>query len=199
MLALRAALLAVIASASASEVEPPPPSDEPSAATAEHHEVLRIDRDFGKPHWEIALDGWLDPERSRRIDDIRLWWVNTRQSDRRKPFSRYLSRYRRFGYARQDDGSLLVHLAGDGKEYAFTVALTADGSPVVFADVRIADAQMVPNCQCASATLVARRVLGIPVGISALRVRCRDAEGQAHDAIVPYRIIEDDRPYAPGG
>src|SRR5687768_12999644 len=63
-----------------------------------HHEVLRIDRDFGMSHWEIALDGWLPRERTDRIAELRLWWVNTDDGDRRKPFSAHLRRYIDFGY-----------------------------------------------------------------------------------------------------
>lgn len=167
-----------------------------STEALRHHQLLRIDRDFGMAQWEIALDGWLPRKGTEKLQDIRLWWVNTAQADRRKPFSRYLSRALRFSYARSADDSLRVTLAGDGKEYAFTVALDARGQPSVFADVRLPDATIVSRCRCESGRLLARRVIGIPIGIEALSVRCSDATGTQHDGVVPYDAIDAGETYS---
>ncbi len=163
-----------------------------------HRELLRIDRDFGKAHWEIALDGWLPREATATIHDIRLWWVNTDQANRRKPFSRHLSRVLKFSYAREQDDSLRVELAGDGKLYVFAVAMDVEGKPAVFADVTLPDATTIERCRCDAGRLIARRVIGIPIGIERLSVRCKDAKGIEHDAVVPYREIEPGRAYTDG-
>lgn len=162
-----------------------------------HHEVMRIDRDFGMEQWEIALDGWLPHDSSARIEELRLWWVNTDDGDRRKPFSAHLRRYIEFGWARGGNGALAVRMAGDRKEYAFEVELDAAGTPAVFANVTLADGTIVRRCRCQSGRLIARRVLGIPIGISALNVRCTDAGAQPREGTVPYRELERGRAYEP--
>lgn len=173
----------------------PTAADELSTPTLSHRELLRIDRDFGMDHWEIALDGWLARDAATKVEDIRLWWVNTDKANRRKPFSRHLSQVLKFSHARQDDGSLHVTLSGDSKQYAFTIAMDKAGVPSVFADVELADASTVSQCRCDSARLIARRVIGIPIGIDSLKVRCRDGEGTSHDAVVPYRDVEAGESY----
>ena len=168
-----------------------------STADFRHHEVMRIDRDFGMDHWEIALDGWLPHDSSARIEELRLWWVNTDDGDRRKPFSAHLRRYIEFEWRRGGDGTLAVRMAGDRKEYAFAVELDATGTPAVFAKVTLADGTTVERCRCRSGRLIARRVLGIPIGISALTVRCTDGAAQAREGTVPYRELEHGRLYEP--
>ena len=185
----------------ATSTRPPIPSG-PSAvadlSTAHHahHEVLRIDRDFGMPQWEIALDGWVSRGDATHLEDVRLWWVNTDKDDKRKPFSRYLRKFIDFGYERAADDALKVRLAGDRKAYAFTVSLT-DGDPVVHADIERTDGTKIQRCRCRSARLIARRVLGIPVGIGALRVQCVDDAGTSHTGDVPYESLDGGPVYEP--
>lgn len=164
----------------------PTPAAKLSTSSFVHHEVLRIDRDFGKPQWEIALDGWLAREQPDGVAELRFWWVNTDEADHRKPFNRALSRRIDFGFDSRTDGALEVRLGGDRKQYRFTVDVDAGGIPAVFADVRLADDTEVPHCRCRSGRLIARRLLGIPIGIDTLRVQCTDAEGRTHQAKVPH-------------
>lgn len=187
------AFLLLLAPATSGVPSVPTAAAELSTKTLRHHPLLRIDRDFGKAQWEIALDGWLPREGTDRVQDVRLWWVNTAEADRRKPFSRHLSRVLQFSYVRDADGSLRVTLAGDGKEYVFTVALDVEGTASVFADVQLADTTIVSRCRCDSGRLLARRVIGIPIGIEALSVRCSDAAGTMHDAVVPYRTVQTNK------
>jgi hypothetical protein len=168
-----------------------------STAKFRHHEVLRIRRDFGMDHWEIALDGWSTRAVDGHIADVRLWWVNTKDAERRKPFSAYLRRYIEFEHRRADKGTLAIRMAGDRKEYLFTVEID-DGAPAVFADVQLADGSTVPHCRCHRGRLVARRVFGIPVGIAALQVHCTDATQGKHDGAVPYRELDHGAAYEPG-
>jgi len=174
----------------------PTPVEKLSTKTFRHDEVLRIRRDFGMAHWEIALDGWSHVTRGH-LEHVRLWWVNTDDGERRKPFSAYLKRYLELDVQRAGESKLLVRMAGDGKEYRFSVEVDEHATPAVFADVQLADGSIVTHCRCDRALLVARRVLGIPVGIAALTVRCTDTEATLHDGTVPYRELEDSRPYEP--
>lgn len=175
----------------------PTPVDELSTKALRHHEVLRIRRDFGMDHWEIALDGWLTQPSDERIAELRLWWVNTQDDDRRKPFSAYLRRYLEFEHRHASERVLAVRMAGDRKEYRFTVELDERGTPAVFADVRLADGTTVPHCRCRSGRLLARRVIGIPVGIAELRVQCTDDTATAREGAVPFRELEDGDLYVP--
>ncbi|MBC8072888.1 MAG: hypothetical protein IAG13_31490 [Deltaproteobacteria bacterium] len=190
------ALLAGVHAPARAPRGPAPPS-ELSTDELRHHEVLRIDRDFGMAHWEIALDGWLPRERTGRIAELRLWWVDTGDGDRRKPFSAHLRRYIDFGYDKAEGSALAVRMAGDHKEYLFTVELDGEGAPVVYADITLDDGTRVDRCRCASGRLLARRVLGMPIGIQALRVKCTDARGKPRAGSVPYRELDGGKGYTP--
>lgn len=185
------ALLFALASASSSDSSEIPRSATPAAKLSTrgfvHHEVLRIDRDFGKPQWEIALDGWMPREREGGVEELRFWWVNTDEADHRKPFSPRLSRHIELGFDRRPDGGLDVRLIGDRKEYRFTVEVDQEGRPAVFAHVRLPDDTEVARCRCHSGRLIARRLVGIPIGIAALEVQCIDGDGRSHQGQVPFR------------
>jgi hypothetical protein len=192
-----ALLLALAGGAAHGLPSGPTPAAELSTKDFSHHEFLRIDRDFGMSQWQIALDGWLPRTRVGHLEDVRLWWVNTDKDDHRKPFSRHLRRFIEFDYERGGAGTLKVRLAGDRKEYRFSVEVDAAGVPAVFADVTLDDGAVVPRCRCASGRLLARRVLGIPVGIAALSVQCTDDADATHEGVVPFRELDGGAVYTP--
>jgi hypothetical protein len=175
----------------------PTPLEKLSTKKFQHHEVMRIDRDFGMAKWEIALDGWTPHDVDAHVEDVRLWWVNTEEGDRRKPFSAHLQRYIDFGYRREDSGKPAVRMAGDDKEYLFTVEIDANGVPVVFADIQLADGSDVTRCRCERGRLIARRVLGIPIGIATLQVTCIDTSAQRHEGTLPHRAVATGKQYEP--
>ncbi len=175
----------------------PTPLEKLSTKKFQHHEVMRIDRDFGMAKWEIALDGWMPHDVAAHVEDVRLWWVNIEDGDRRKPFSAHLQRYLEFGYRREDAGRLAVRLAGDDKEYVFSVEIDANGRLAVFADIELADGSRVTRCRCERGRLIARRVLGIPVGIGAVQVTCTDAAAQRHEGTLPPRVVATGKAYTP--
>lgn len=168
-----------------------------STKALRHHEVLRIRRDFGMDHWELALDGWMSRRDDGHLAAVRLWWVNTRDDARRKPFSAYLQRYIELETRRAGAGTLFVRMAGDHKEYRFTVELDAAGLPAVFADVELADGSTVAHCRCHRGQLVARRIVGIPVGIAALSMHCTDDTSTPREGTVPYREVAHGETYVP--
>jgi hypothetical protein len=88
-------------------------------------------------------------------------------------------------------------MAGDRKEYRFSVEADEHAVPAVFADVQLADGSIVARCRCDRALLVARRVLGVPVGIAALTVHCTDADATPREGTVTYRELENGRAYEP--
>jgi hypothetical protein len=161
----------------------------------EHHEFLRIDRDFGKPEYEIVVDGWsprLDPE---RISDVRIWWINTSLDDRRTPFDRKLRRYIDIDYVTNAPGRWTIRMRGDRKEFTFAVELERDRA-AVYADVVTEQGTRIERCRAASGKLLARRFLGIPVGISAMTVECVDAHGAGHVGELPYRKLRRGKLYS---
>ncbi len=168
-----------------------------STEALRHHEILRIDRDFGMAKWELALDSWLPAEGDRTIADIRLWWVNVEDADRRKPLSAHLRRYIALDSRRRGAAKLDVRMAGDDKEYTFTVELDGAERPVVRVTVELEDGRRVERCRCERARLIARRVVGMPVGIEGLRVQCTDDAGVKHDGAVVYRATDDGAAYEP--
>lgn len=175
----------------------PTPAAKLTTGTLRHLEVMRIDRDFGMAKWELALDGWVPREGEASIADLRLWWVNVEEDDRRKPMSAHLKRYIDFGFDRVVGGALEVYLAGDGKRYEFDVELDSAGVPVVLASVTTKDGAIVPRCRCERGRLVARRILGMPIGIASLHVRCIDASGKVHEGTVPFRVAAAGKAYEP--
>ena len=194
-----AAVLAFVRPTGGADAIPQGPTavEKLSTKKLRHDEVLRIRRDFGMEHWEIVLDGWSSKAAPAHLEHVRLWWVDTDDGERRKPFSAYLRRHLELEVQRAGESTLLVRMAGDRKEYRFSVEVDEHSRPAVFADVQLADGSTVAHCRCDRALLVARRVLGVPVGIEALTVHCTDAQATPREGTMPYRALEDAQPYAP--
>lgn len=152
-------------------------------------EVVRIVRDFGKPHFSLVIDAWTDSA-AGRLDEARLWWVNTSEQDRRKPLGRVIERMVKLQYKRSSGTAMTVVVAGDGKEFSFSVELGDDGKPGAYVAVDTEAGQFIPRCRTESARLLARRVLGMPVGIARIAVTCRDGSGVVHGGQVRHRDLE---------
>jgi len=179
-----AAHLLVIAPGSPGEAAVVAPEPELGPATAE---VLRIKRDFGKPYVDLAIDAWTD-DTTARLDATRLWWVNTHEADRRKPLGRIIERLVHLRYKRLSSAAFTVVVAGDGKEFTFTVERGSDGQVHAFVPVDTADGRFIPRCRAAAATLLARHVLGMPVGIARIAVTCQDG-GDSVQGQVRHREV----------
>jgi hypothetical protein len=174
------------------------PAAKLSTMDLQHHELLRMNRDFGKEQYEIALDAWTSRTEAGRIDDVRFWWVKTDAADRRTPFSKKLRKYISFGSARGDDGDLKVWFAGDRKEFRFNVEVDSRNRPQVFVDLRLKDGTIVHHCRGTRGRLIARRFLGIPIGVKAMRLRCVDDQGNRHRGDVVYKKLSRGADYVPG-
>jgi hypothetical protein len=167
----------VLVVALASPPEVPPTIEEPAPeAAAPAIEVVRIKRDFGKPHVDMAIDAWTD-DGAARLESTRLWWVDTSAGDRRKPLGRLIERLVHLQYRRLSGAAWTVVVAGDGKEFTFTVERGHDGKVHAFVPVDTDDGRHIRRCRIHGARLLARRVLGVPVGIDRIAVTCRDGAG----------------------
>lgn len=150
-------------------------------------EVVRIKRDFGKPHFDLAIDAW--KAGAAKLDRVQLLWVNTDEGDRRKPLGKMIERMVALKYKRVSPRSFTVVVAGDDKEFTFTVELAQDGAMHTYVAVDTDAGGHVARCRTESAKLHARRVLGIPVGIARVAVSCRDPDGTLHAGQVKHRPV----------
>lgn len=150
-------------------------------------EVVRIDRDFGKPHFDLAIDAWID-DAAGRLDEARLWWVNTAEQDRRKPLGKLIERLVKLEYRRRSPTEIAVVVVGDGKEFSFTVELGRDGGVHTYVAVDTEAGRTIPRCRTETVRLLARRVLGVPVGLARISVTCRDG-GVVHRGQVRHRDL----------
>jgi hypothetical protein len=142
-----------------------------------HHEALRIDRDFGKPEFDLVVDAWSETAHGD-LADVRLWWVKTTANDRRSPLSTRAEKYVDIDVRRAGADAMRVAVRGGNREFEFAVELDAERHASVFIDVVTKDGNTVEHCRTTSGKLVAKRVLGIPVGLGALQVTCIDDAGR---------------------
>ena len=142
-----------------------------------HQEALRIDRDFGKPEFDLVVDTWTPEAAVDVLADVRLWWVKTTAQDRRSPLSERAQKYVDIETKRAADDAWRIEVRGDKKEFVFEVELDEDGRALVFTDVMTKDGRRVGHCRTTGGKLLARRLLGIPIGIEKLEVHCVDKRG----------------------
>ena len=154
-----------------------------STSSHEHHEVLRIGRDFGKDHLIIVLDGWVRRAAPSDLTEVRLWWINARHDDRRGPFSNRTMSHFTIEYQRIDARTWAIMLHSDDKHFKFRVVFEA-GSVRAYTTVVSASGLRIPRCRTLAGELRAKRFLGIPTGIEALIVTCIDPAGRRHTAPV---------------
>lgn len=146
----------------------------------EHRQVLRIAQDFHPNEaYEIALDAWISSSRPDAIAEVRMWWLDTGSDGERSPFGRGVRKHIDIDYHRQSDDRFIVQITQGRKRYAFEVELQGKGDIEAYADVE-ADGTVVDHCRVRNSRLVARKLLGLPVGLKHLAVTCTDAEGKTH-------------------
>lgn len=146
-----------------------------------HQEALRIDRDFGKPEFDLVVDTWMPERNPSAFADVRLWWVKTTAADRRSPLSTRAQKYVEIDTKAQGPDRWLLAVTGDHKRFAFEVELGDDGRAAVFTDIVDERGQRVEHCRARSGFLHARRFMGLPVGIARLSISCVDDQGRTRD------------------
>jgi hypothetical protein len=150
-----------------------------------HQEVLRIDPDFGKDHHDIVVDSWTLADEPDALSEVRMWWLHSKDNDERSPFGKGVRRFVELDYVRKGSRRFGVVLRGERKEWGFDVVLRDNGTAVALADVTTSDGVVVTQCEAASAKLLVRRVMGLPVGLKGLEVVCHDADGTEHRGTLP--------------
>ncbi len=154
-----------------------------------HHEALRIDRDFGKPEFDLVVDAWTKSAAPMELADVRLWWVKTTADDRRSPLSTRSKKYVEVETIEHGPDAWSLKLRGDHKEFSFDVEIDQGGEAEVFTDIVTDDGREIRHCRATAGRLRARRVLGIPIGIDTLVVDCIDERGQARQGRAAVRKL----------
>lgn len=152
-----------------------------------HAEVIQIERDFGRRNVNVALDAWMPAGKPKRIAAVRLWWSDAID---RFPFNDRVRRHVAIHTRRVRPDRWRITVAGDDQSIAFYVAMHR-GRPALFADVVVAGGRVVRLCRADSATLHARRILGIPVGLGAMAVTCTASDGTRHRGTVRTRRLDE--------
>lgn len=160
-----------------------------SAGGLEHREVLRIDRDFGKPEFDLVIDTWTAEAKPDELFDVRLWWVKTTADDRRSPLSTRARKWVDIDTTENSPDSWSVLVRGDKKEFRFDIELGNDGRTHAYADVVTEGGKRIEHCRVAKGELRARKLLGIPVGIDGLYVACVDRAGREHQGRAQVRSL----------
>lgn len=155
-----------------------------------HHEVLRIDPDFGKNHHDIVVDSWTLADDPKTLSEVRMWWLHSKENDERSPFGKGVRRFVDLEYERLEPNRFSLILKSDRRQWAFDVVLGDDGRAVATADITKKDGTVVRNCEADSARLLVRRVVGIPAGLKGLEVVCHDDEGKSHRGTLPDRKVK---------
>jgi len=163
------------------------PVDRLSNDALHHVELARISRNFGKEHFEIALDAWTPTDGTREISDVRLWWLRTDLAFERRPFSAKSRDQFDIDYDRLAVDRWRIALESDRKRFEFLIEFDETGTPAAYADVET-DGGTVEHCRVESGTLQARKLLGAPVGIKGFEVDCVDDGGKAqHGRMIDRR------------
>jgi hypothetical protein len=118
-------------------------ASEPVTAPAE---VVRVKRDFGKPHFDLVIDAWADPH-DEAAPDPAVVDQHQPRADRRKPLGALIERMVKLQYRRISSTSLTVAVAGDGKEFTFTVELGGDGQVHAYVASTPRAGKHIPRCR----------------------------------------------------
>lgn len=150
-----------------------------------HQEVARIDQELHPDDdYQIAIDAWISNEPTVELAEVRMWWVDTGKGDERSPFGRGVRRHIDIEYERRDARSFAIHLAEKERVFSLEIVLADDGVASAFAPVQLSSGERVDHCRVDGGRLVAKTVVGLPVGLDRLEVSCVDDQGQRYNAAV---------------
>lgn len=153
-----------------------------------HHEVIRLARDFGNEKFEVVLDAWSPSTTPDNIGELRFWWVHG-DADQRRPFGSKLRKHIEIGFEENAGDDWTVRLQGDRKAFVFDVEVDEKGTAAAFADVETSAGEFVEHCKAERGTFVARRLLGLPIGLKRLEIECTDDAGRTVTGTLPFEKL----------
>jgi|LNFM01.1.fsa_nt_gb hypothetical protein len=137
---------------------------------AVHHELVRIEQPFHpNDDYAIVIDAWVA---SGTLVDVRMGWVDTGAGDARSRFGKGVRRHVDVEHVQPEPRSWRISLVSGDVRRHLAITLDRDDRPAVWATI---DAQGgAARCRVTAGRLVARRLLGVPVGLERLEVECAD-------------------------
>ncbi len=162
------------------------PADALDTATHRHVELLRIDRDFGKPHFDIVVDAWVPKDAPQRLAEARIWWLKRHRGDMRGPFGKRSLRHVEVRSRRLGPDRIRLSIGAGSARFSFDV-VDEDGRVAAYTRVRTRDGRIVERCAARWGLLRAKKTLGIVRGIDRLEVTCRTPDG----AVVEGDVVAD--------
>lgn len=157
----------------------------------QHHEVVRLGRDFGDRDFKVVVDAWAPESQPEVFGDLRFWWVNGDLDDQRSPFGSKLRKHVGLEFDANAPDDWTVKMRGDRKEFVFDVEMTEQGA-AAFGDIQTEDG-VEKHCRAVEGTFVARRLVGIPIGLKELAVTCVAEDGRTVRGTLPYRKLRRGR------
>lgn len=156
------------------------PESRLAPAGLNHHEVLRIDPDGLGPgrSYGIVIDGWTAEADPSKLEDVRMWWIDRAKSDERSPFGKTVRKRMKIKYRRSSDRKMRIEIKTGKDAYTFKVVATKSGKVRAYGTIVDKFGRTHENCRAVSSRIVAKRRIGIPVGMEELNVTCFDAEGK---------------------
>ena len=137
---------------------------------AVQHELVRIDQPFHpNDDYRIVIDAWVT---RGTLVDVRMGWVDTGADDARSRFGKGVRRHVDVVGVQLDPRSWRITLVSGDTRRQLVIALDANDLPSVSAMIDT-DAGAA-RCRVTAGRLVARRVLGLAVGLERLEVECAD-------------------------
>lgn len=159
-------------------------------ADAIHHELVRIEQPFHpNDDYAIVIDAWVA---AGRLVDVRMGWVDTGAGHARSRFGKGVRRHVDVEHAQPDPWSWRITLvSGDARRQLAIVLDPGDpqAPPAVWAMIDAESGSA--RCRVVAGRLIARRLLGVPVGLERMEVECADGTRGA--------VREGDDPTPAGG
>ncbi len=174
-------LATVMAHACGGGAASPPDADPPPAVTgsdaAIRHELLRIEQQFHpNDEYRIVVDAWLTSEPTPSLVRVTMGWLDTGSGDARSPFGKGVRRHVDVLYERRDASIWVIALVADDKRRELEVVLGPDGIARIFAEITTDVG--VTRCEPRGGKLLARRLVGLPIGLDRLEVECLVDHGE---------------------
>lgn len=155
------------------------PEGQLTTSTHKHHQLLRVKRDFGDPWRDIVVDAWVPKSGQPELTEVRLWWINSNKNDRRNPFGKKTKKKVSVTYDQRGPRDWQIGFGAGSRKFLFDITMDENGNPVVYGDIRVGR-KKIEHCKVDSASLYAKKILDVTIGLDRLEVSCVDDQGNRH-------------------
>jgi hypothetical protein len=155
------------------------PKDQLGTSSHKHRQVLRVPRDFGAPGRDIVVDAWIPKGGNPELTEVRMWWLESNEDNLRKPFGKKTKKKVTVTYDQRAADDWRVSFGAGGRKFTFQVTLDEEGEPVVYGNVKVGR-KTVEHCKVDKASLYAKKLLDVTIGLDRLAISCTDDQGKRH-------------------